>query len=59
MTDHEPFSRGWLLRQAEDAAKTMAALAKLLPGCFHADGTPIVASAYLPRLPDTAHKDKS
>ena len=47
-----PFSDGWLLRQAESARAQLAALRKLFPGCFNADGSARVASAHLPTLKD-------
>lgn len=46
------------MRQIEESHKTMQQLAKMFPGCFHADGSPIVASAHLPRLPDTKAEPK-
>lgn len=48
MTD---VTREQLMRQIEESHKTMQELRKLFPGCFHADGRAIVASAHLPRLP--------
>lgn len=47
-----------LMRQIEDSHKTMQELRKLFPGCFHADGRAIVASAHLPRLPGTKAEPK-
>ncbi len=41
------------IRQAAEARKTMQELARLFPGCFHADGRPIVASAHFPTLKET------
>ena len=43
-------TRADFIRQAAEARKTMQELARLFPGCFHADGRPIVASAHLPTL---------
>lgn len=40
-------TRADLLRAAAEARATMKQLAKLFPGCFHADGRPIVAEARL------------
>jgi len=42
-------TRADFIRQAAEARKTMQELARLFPGCFHADGRAIVASAHLPR----------
>lgn len=47
MNDHKAFSRGWFIRQAEEAAATMEKLRQVLPGCFDANGNPIVAEARL------------
>jgi len=41
-------TRSDFLRQAAEARKTTQELARLFPGCFHADGRAIVASAHFP-----------
>lgn len=40
-------TRADFIRQAAEARKTMGELARLFPGCFHADGRAIVAEARL------------
>ena len=40
-------TRADFIRQAAEARKTMQELARLFPGCFHADGRAIVAEARL------------
>lgn len=57
--DHDPITRAQIMRQIQESHDTMLALAKLFPGCFHADGRPIVAVARMPRLPDTTTKEQS
>lgn len=47
------------IRAAAEARKTMQELAKVFPGCFHADGRPIVASAHLPTLKETQARSKT
>lgn len=41
-------TREQILAQMADARRQMERLAKLYPGCFDANGKPIVASARLP-----------
>jgi hypothetical protein len=40
-------TRAEFIRQAAEARNTMQALARMFPGCFHADGRAIVAEARL------------
>lgn len=47
------------LRVKAEARATMEQLAKLFPGCFHADGRPIVAELRLPTIPAAAPKGEA
>lgn len=46
-------TRDDILRQIAEARQSMQELARLYPGCFTADGKPIVASAHFPRAQST------
>ena len=51
-------TRADFLRAAAEARATVEQLAKLFPGCFRADGRPIVAEARLLPPPSTTKEQK-
>jgi len=51
LCEHRVDSAEWFMARAQESKQTLAQLAKVLPGCFEADGSAIVASAHFPRLP--------